>query len=66
MAVQISKQGRNKYLKSKPIGGGINRPGVSHFWAGLMEVKQEFLSLGSFSIGDGTQVRFWEDTWCGN
>ncbi|WVZ90646.1 hypothetical protein U9M48_036930, partial [Paspalum notatum var. saurae] len=57
---------RNKYLKSKPFGGGIKRPGVSHFWAGLMEVKQEFLSLGSFSIGDGTQVRFWEDTWCGN
>ncbi|WVZ51479.1 hypothetical protein U9M48_002624, partial [Paspalum notatum var. saurae] len=57
---------RNKYLKSKPLGVGIKRPRVSHFCAGLMEVKQEFLSLGSFSIGDGTQVRFWEDTWCGN
>ncbi|WVZ96894.1 hypothetical protein U9M48_042474, partial [Paspalum notatum var. saurae] len=42
------------------------KPGVSHFWAGLMDVKQEFLSLGSFAIGDGTQVRFWKDTWCGN
>ncbi|WVZ51089.1 hypothetical protein U9M48_002268, partial [Paspalum notatum var. saurae] len=57
---------RNKYLKSKPLGSGIKKPGVSHFWAGLMEVKQDFLSLGSFYIGDGTQVRFWEDTWCGN
>ncbi|WVZ88927.1 hypothetical protein U9M48_035394, partial [Paspalum notatum var. saurae] len=57
---------RNKYLKSKPLGSGIKKPGVSHFWAGLMEVKQIFLGLGSFRIGDGTQVRFWEDTWCGN
>ncbi|WVZ69841.1 hypothetical protein U9M48_018567 [Paspalum notatum var. saurae] len=57
---------RNKYLKSKPLGSGIKKPGVSHFWAGLMEVKKVFLGLGSFHIGDGTQVRFWEDTWCGN
>ncbi|WVZ53335.1 LOW QUALITY PROTEIN: hypothetical protein U9M48_004295 [Paspalum notatum var. saurae] len=57
---------RNKYLKAKPLGDEGKKPGVSHFWAGLMDVKQEFLSLGSFAIGDGTQVRFWEDTWCGN
>ncbi|WVZ81339.1 hypothetical protein U9M48_028728, partial [Paspalum notatum var. saurae] len=31
-----------------------------------MELKDEFLGLGSFSICDGTQVRFSEDTWCGN
>ncbi|WVZ61936.1 LOW QUALITY PROTEIN: hypothetical protein U9M48_011741 [Paspalum notatum var. saurae] len=54
---------RNKYLKSKPFGGGIKRPRVSHFWAGLMDVKQDFLSLGSFSVGDGS---VWEDTWCDN
>ncbi|WVZ53763.1 hypothetical protein U9M48_004664, partial [Paspalum notatum var. saurae] len=57
---------RNKYLKSKPFGSGTKRPGVSHFWAGLMDVKQDFISLGSFQIRDGSQVRFWEDTWCGN
>ncbi|WVZ91755.1 hypothetical protein U9M48_037881 [Paspalum notatum var. saurae] len=57
---------RNKYLKSKPFGSGTKRPGVSHFWARLMDVKQDFISLGSFQIGDGSQVRFWEDTWCGN
>ncbi|WVZ96861.1 LOW QUALITY PROTEIN: hypothetical protein U9M48_042444 [Paspalum notatum var. saurae] len=54
---------RNKYLKSKPLGSGIKKPGVFHFWAGLMEVKQDFLSLVSFYIGDGS---FLEDTWCGN
>ena len=31
-----------------------------------MDVKKEFLSLGLLTITDGTQVRFWEDNWCGN
>ena len=37
--------------------------GDSQFWAGLMKVKGEFLSLGKFDLGDGSQVRFWEDSW---
>jgi hypothetical protein len=28
-----------------------------------MHIKEEVLSLGSFIIKDGTNVRFWEDTW---
>jgi hypothetical protein len=28
-----------------------------------MKVKEEFLSLGKFDLGDGSQVRFWEDAW---
>jgi hypothetical protein len=28
-----------------------------------MKVKGEFLSLGKFELGDGSQVRFWEDVW---
>jgi hypothetical protein len=38
-------------------------PGDSQFWAGLMKVKEEFLSLGRFGLGDGSQVRFLEDAW---
>ncbi|WVZ50145.1 hypothetical protein U9M48_001431, partial [Paspalum notatum var. saurae] len=49
---------RNKYLKSKPFGSGSKKPGISHFWAGLMEVKHLFLGLGSFLVGN--------DTWCGS
>jgi len=30
-----------------------------------MKVKDEFFSRGLFKIGDGTAVRFWEDTWLG-
>lgn len=41
-------------------------PCDSHFWSGLMKTKQEFLRLGKFSLGNGTQVRFWEDEWLGN
>jgi hypothetical protein len=37
--------------------------GDSQFWAGLMKVKDEFLSLGKFELGDGSQVRFWADVW---
>ena len=38
-------------------------PGDSQFWVGLMKVKREFMSLGKFDLGDGSQVRFWEDSW---
>lgn len=35
-------------------------PGDSHLWSVLIKVKQEFLRLGKFKLGDGTQVRFWD------
>jgi hypothetical protein len=31
-----------------------------------MKVKNEFLCFGTFLIKNGSQVRFWEDTWLGN
>jgi hypothetical protein len=31
-----------------------------------MKVKLDFMRLGKFKIGDGSQVRFWEDAWHGN
>ena len=40
--------------------------GDSHFWAGLMKVKDTFLNHGSFHLNDGNQIRFWEDKWIGN
>jgi hypothetical protein len=33
----------------------------SPFWKGLMKVKEEFFSKGSFTVGNGEYVRFWED-----
>lgn len=28
-----------------------------------MKVKEEFLMGGQFQVGDGQEVRFWEDNW---
>jgi hypothetical protein len=57
---------RNKYLKDRMITQVEYMPGDSHFCPRLMKVKSDFLRLGKFEIGDGSQVRFWEDAWLGN
>jgi hypothetical protein len=31
-----------------------------------MKVKDSFLNLGYFQLGNGHNVRFWEDRWLGN
>jgi hypothetical protein len=31
-----------------------------------MAIKKFFFSMGSFSIKDGSEIRFWEDRWLGN
>jgi hypothetical protein len=31
-----------------------------------MATKKFFFGLGSFSIKDGLEIRFWEDIWLGN
>jgi hypothetical protein len=41
------------------------KPTDSPFWKGLMKVKVEFFSRGSFKISSGEGVRFWEDIWLG-
>jgi hypothetical protein len=57
---------RNKYLYSKSLTQVQVKPYDSHFWRGLMKIKELVLSCGSFKIRDETQIRFWEDTWVGN
>jgi hypothetical protein len=57
---------RNKYLKTKSLAQVTRKPGDSHFWAGLMDIKDKVLSLGRFAVHDGEQARFWEDIWMGN
>ena len=57
---------RRKYIGSKALSQLYWKPGDSHFWAGLMHVKNSFFRFGSFLIKDGSEIRFWEDTWLGN
>ena len=55
----------NKYLISKSLSQVKAKPYDSHFWRGLMKIKDEVLAKGSFEIKDGSKARFWEDTWAG-
>jgi len=57
---------RNKYLSSKSLTQVAAKPNDSHFWRGLMHIKDEVLANGSFDIKDGTNTRFWDDTWVGD
>jgi hypothetical protein len=52
---------RNKYIDTK-TRTQVKKTGDSQFWTGLMNVKNQFLSLGNFRLQSGTQIRFWEDT----
>jgi hypothetical protein len=56
----------NKYLNSKSLSQVKAKSYDSHFWRGLMKIKDEVLQLGSFSVKDGVKTRFWEDTWVGS
>jgi hypothetical protein len=47
-----------KYLNSKSLSQVKAKPYDSHFWRGLMKIKDEVLQLGSFSVKDGEKTRF--------
>jgi len=55
----------NKYLKSKSLTQVKAKPYDSHFWRGLMMIKDEVLASGSFDIKDGSNTRFWDNIWVG-
>jgi hypothetical protein len=55
----------NKYLYSKTLSQVASKPTDSPFWKGLIKVK-EFFSRGSFVLGNGSSIRFWEDIWLGD
>jgi hypothetical protein len=57
---------RQKYLKSQTITHVQKKPRDSHFWSGLMKVKDSFFSLGRFNLNNGMHIQFWEDKWLGN
>jgi hypothetical protein len=56
---------RKKYLGTKTLTQLAKKPGDSHFWSGLMDVKDLIVDRGSFKINNGLQTRFWEDVWVG-
>jgi hypothetical protein len=56
---------KKKYLKGRTLSQVVKKKGDSHFWAGLMEVKDLVLQRGRFRVHDGSQTRFWEELWLG-
>jgi hypothetical protein len=56
---------KKKYLKGRTLSQVQKKNGDSHFWSGLMELKDLVLQRGRFRVQDGTQTRFWEDLWLG-
>jgi hypothetical protein len=57
---------RRKYLRTQTISHVQKKPGDSHFWSGLINVKEYFLSLGHFQLNNGGNIHFWEDRWLEN
>jgi hypothetical protein len=51
----------NKYLRNKTLSQVQAKPTDSHFWKGLMCVKEEFYNRGSFQNRNGKSNRFLED-----
>jgi hypothetical protein len=56
----------NKYLRTKALSQMTTKPTDSPFWKGLMGVKDDFFSFGSFKVGNGQNTCFWEDIWLGD
>jgi hypothetical protein len=56
---------QNKYLKGKTLSEVQVKPTDSPFWKGIMVGRDDFFDRGSFILGDGKYIWFWEDTWLG-
>jgi hypothetical protein len=53
-------------VKESTIAQVQHKQGDSHFWSGLLKVKDDFLNLGHFHLNNRCNIRFWEDKWMGN
>jgi hypothetical protein len=56
---------KRKYIGSSALSQVLWKSGDSHFGTGLMATKKHFFGPGTFSIKDGSEIRFWEDKWLG-
>jgi hypothetical protein len=57
---------KSKYVKNKPIISVKKRPSDSHFWKGLLSVRDKYYNYCKKNIGDGKSSSFWKNIWCGN
>jgi hypothetical protein len=56
----------NKYVKNRPIISVKMRPSDSHFWKGILSVRDKFYNYCKKIIGNGKNSSFWKNIWCDN
>ena len=56
---------RTKYLHTHTLSHVKLKASHSHFWSGLMKVRDIFFSFCRKVIGNGNMTRFWDDVWIG-
>ncbi len=56
---------REKYLSKHILSATKLKAGASHFWQGIMEVKNIFFKFCTKKPGNGKNILFWEDNWLG-
>jgi hypothetical protein len=56
----------NKYVKNRPIISVKKRPSDSHFWKGILSVRDKIYNYYKKNIGNGKNSSFWKNIWCDN
>jgi len=56
---------RSKYLRNKSVWHARPPTSCSWAWRGVLRLQAKARETFFFEIGDGTNVRFFEDPWCG-
>ena len=58
----------SKYSSSRRsnIFVASSNPNISRFWKGVRSTIQALKMGYRWSVGNGSKIRFWEDTWFGN
>jgi len=57
---------KEKYIKGKPLISIRKKQSDSHFWKGILNVKDMFYKFCRKKVGNGSSTSFWENMWCGD
>jgi hypothetical protein len=55
---------RHKYVKGRPIISVRKKQIDSHFWKGILVVRDNFFKYCKKRIGNGKNTSFWNNIWC--
>jgi hypothetical protein len=55
---------RHKYVKGRHIISIKKRQSDSHFWKGILEIRDKFYKYCKKKVGNGKSTSFWNNIWC--